>query len=69
MLRFTLWWDNSENNPNNPDATADVPWGGPTFMEMSQGYMNFRRLEETHYVVGEPIPDNLGRSRRDNEGN
>ena len=69
VLRLTLWWDNSENNPANPDPSVDVVWGGPTYMEMSQGYMNFRRFEETHYVVGDPIPDHLGRNRRDNEGN
>jgi hypothetical protein len=68
VLRFTLWWDNSENNPSNPDATADVVWGGPTYMEMSQGYMNFRRLQEVHYVVGDPIPEELSRGE-DNEAN
>ncbi len=58
-LRFTLWWDNSENNPNNPDPTADVRWGRPTHAEMSQGYMNFRTMNERHIVVGEnpPIAD------------
>ncbi len=64
VLRFTLWWDNSENNLANPDPTVDVRWGGPTYMEMSQGYMNFRRLQETNYVVGDPIPEALGRNQR-----
>jgi hypothetical protein len=37
---------------------------------MSQGYMNFRRLEETHHVVGDPIPEELRGGRgEDNEGN
>jgi hypothetical protein len=69
VLRFTLWWDNSENNAANPDPSVDVGWGGPTYMEMSQGYMSFRRLEETHYVVGDPIPAALGRNRVANEAN
>jgi mono/diheme cytochrome c family protein len=69
VLRFTLWWDNSENNPANPDPTTNVVWGGPTYMEMSQGYMNFRRLEEVHYVVGDPIPEELRVRGEDNEGN
>ncbi len=43
-LRFTLWWDNSENNPANPDPTVDVRWGRPTHAEMSQGYMSFRTM-------------------------
>jgi mono/diheme cytochrome c family protein len=70
VLRFTLWWDNSEANPYNPDPTVGVTWGRPTYAEMSQGYMNFRRLEETHHVVGDPIPEELRGGRgEDNEGN
>ena len=61
IMRFTLWWDNSENNPSNPDPSADVVWGLPTHAEMSQGYMNFRRLEERHIVVGEPVPEDVRR--------
>ena len=59
MLRFTLWWDNSEDNPNNPDPSVDVRWGRPTHAEMSQGYMSFQTMEERHIVVGEPLPDDL----------
>ncbi len=59
VLRFTLWWDNSENNPNNPDPSVDVPWGRPTHEEMSQGYMSFRTMEERHIVVGEEIAEDV----------
>jgi len=69
VLRLTLWWDNSENNPANPDPTVDVVWGGPTYMEMSQGYMNFRKLQEVRYVVGDPIPAALRTRGEDNEAN
>jgi len=58
-MRFTLWWDNSEDNPNNPDPTVDVVWGQPTDAEMSQGYMGFRTPQERRIVVGEPIPDDI----------
>ncbi|MBM4183166.1 MAG: hypothetical protein FJ207_02960 [Gemmatimonadetes bacterium] len=68
VLRFTLWWDNSENNPNNPDPSVDVEWGLPTYAEMSQGYMSFQYLDEVHHVVGEPIPSNLRRAP-ENESN
>lgn len=61
VLRFTLWWDNSANNPHNPDPTANVEWGLPTHEEMSQGYMSFQYLDEVRHVVGEPIPENLRR--------
>ncbi len=56
VLRFTLWWDNSEKNPANPDPSVDVRWGRPTHAEMSQGYMSFRTMGERRIVVGEEIP-------------
>jgi mono/diheme cytochrome c family protein len=59
VLRFTLWWDNSPENRANPDPDATVTWGLPTHAEMSQGYMNFQPLSEVHYVVGDPIPEDL----------
>ena len=68
VLRFTLWWDNSANNPHNPDPTVAVRWGLPTHEEMSQGYMSFQYLDEVHLVVGEPIPADL-RAARANESN
>jgi mono/diheme cytochrome c family protein len=68
VLRFTLWWDNSAENPANPDPTATVTWGLPTHAEMSQGYMSFQPLQEVHLVVGEPIPADLS-SGGDNEAN
>jgi len=68
VLRFTLWWDNSAANPANPDPTATVRWGLPTYDEMSQGYMSFQYLEPVRYVVGEPIPEDL-RQAPENESN
>lgn len=67
-LQFTLWWDNSADNPANPDPTEEVTWGLPTHAEMSQGYMRFERLDGVHFVVGEPIPENLEQAPL-NEGN
>ncbi len=69
VLRFTLWWDNSPENRYNPDPTQDITWGLPTHAEMSQGYMQFRRLRETDLVVGDPIPANYGRGQEFNEAN
>ena len=68
VLRFTLWWDNSENNPANPDPTATVTWGLPTHAEMSQGYMSFQSLKQVHLVVGDPIPADLSQAE-ENEAN
>ncbi len=64
-LRFTLWWDNSENNPNNPDPSVDVTWGRPTHAEMSQGYMSFRTMNERHIVVSADPPIADGGADRD----
>ena len=40
-LRFTAWYDNSENNPANPDPTKTVRWGSQTFDEMHLGYIEY----------------------------
>jgi mono/diheme cytochrome c family protein len=58
-LRFTLWWDNSENNPSNPDPTAEVRYGEPTTAEMGFGFMQLREVEEDEIVVGQPISAEL----------
>lgn len=33
-LHATAWYDNSKNNPSNPDSTKDVWWGDQTWDEM-----------------------------------
>ncbi len=40
-LTFTVWYDNSTNNPANPDATKTVKWGPQTFDEMHLGYVEY----------------------------
>jgi hypothetical protein len=40
-LVFTTTWDNSANNPFNPDPTQTVRFGEPTTDEMSFGFMQF----------------------------
>ncbi|MCP4885044.1 MAG: redoxin family protein [Planctomycetaceae bacterium] len=40
-LTFTGWYDNSTNNPSNPDATKSVRWGQQTFDEMHVGYIEY----------------------------
>lgn len=34
-------YDNSANNPNNPDPTKDVSWGNESFDEMMIGFVDF----------------------------
>ena len=38
---FESWWDNSADNPHNPDPTKTVRWGEPTTDEMSFGFLSF----------------------------
>ncbi len=40
-VRFTVWYDNSDKNPANPDPKATVKWGPQTFEEMMLGYTEF----------------------------
>ena len=59
VLELTLWWDNSENNPHNPDPTVDVRWGQPTTDEMGFGFVGIASAEPLNLVVGEPIPQEV----------
>ena len=37
-VEVTAWYDNSPNNPNNPDPTKEIHWGEQTWQEMMMGY-------------------------------
>jgi hypothetical protein len=39
-LRFTGYFDNSPNNPYNPDPTAEVRWGEQSWEEMMIGFFD-----------------------------
>jgi hypothetical protein len=41
MLRATGWFDNSPQNPANPDPTQDVRFGEQTWEEMMIGYFDW----------------------------
>ena len=42
----TTTWDNSAQNPANPDPSREVPWGRQSWDEMLFGSISFRYLEE-----------------------
>jgi peroxiredoxin/mono/diheme cytochrome c family protein len=44
-IECTAYFDNSANNPNNPDPTKPVRWGEQTWEEMMIGFLDY-------YVVG-----------------
>jgi hypothetical protein len=40
MIECTAHFDNSANNPDNPDPTKDVIWGDQSWDEMMVGFFN-----------------------------
>lgn len=49
-IRYTSWYDNSADNPANPDPTRDVRWGEQTYDEMHLGYVEY-------VVTGQTVKD------------
>jgi hypothetical protein len=39
-MKATAWWDNSPNNPANPDPKKDVQWGEQSWEEMLVGFFD-----------------------------
>ena len=58
-LRLTFWWDNSADNPFNPDPTDDVEYGLATTDEMMTGRVFYSKAAPIHHVVGDPVPPEL----------
>jgi hypothetical protein len=46
-LVYTSSYDNSSQNPANPDPNVEVHWGEQTWEEMVYGDVRFRYLDET----------------------
>ena len=44
-LEYTAVFDNSANNPNNPDPSINVHWGEATTDEMMIGFINYTNTE------------------------
>jgi hypothetical protein len=40
VLQAVAWYDNSKNNPHNPDPDAAVRWGDQTYDEMMVGFFD-----------------------------
>ena len=40
-IKYIAWYDNSPNNPANPDPTKTVRWGAQTEDEMHLGYVEY----------------------------
>jgi peroxiredoxin/mono/diheme cytochrome c family protein len=40
-IQYTAWYDNSRNNPANPNPNKEVRWGPQTYDEMHLGYVEY----------------------------
>ena len=50
-IECTAHFDNSTDNPNNPDATKLVRWGEQTWEEMMIGFVDYVVLEEGELTI------------------
>jgi Ca2+-binding EF-hand superfamily protein/thiol-disulfide isomerase/thioredoxin len=57
QFEITGWFDNSSNNPANPDPTRPVKWGPQTDDEMLLGYIEY-------YLTSEPPADEASHDRK-----
>jgi mono/diheme cytochrome c family protein len=54
VLQAVAWYDNSKNNPHNPDPTSAVYWGDQTYDEMMVGFFDVAvdaNIDKTQYFV------------------
>jgi hypothetical protein len=54
MLQAVAWFDNSKNNPHNPDPTAAVYWGDQTYDEMMVGFFDVAvpaNIDKTQFFI------------------
>ena len=54
-------YDNSTENPNNPDATKAVSWGDQTWEEMMIGYVNYTWAEKVTTPQQATAANQIGR--------
>jgi hypothetical protein len=40
VVQAVAWYDNSKNNPHNPDPDSAVLWGDQTYDEMMVGFFD-----------------------------
>ncbi|MDX1385257.1 MAG: thiol-disulfide isomerase [Thermoanaerobaculia bacterium] len=60
-LEYTAWFDNSEDNPANPDPTKAQGWGRETWDEMMLGYVTYSSTRPKSLTVEEAVAEHLTR--------
>jgi hypothetical protein len=56
-LQAVAWFDNSKNNPHNPDPTAAVYWGDQTYDEMMVGFFDVAvpaNIDKNQFFIRQP---------------
>jgi hypothetical protein len=56
ILQAVAWYDNSKNNPHNPDPDSAVRWGDQTYDEMMVGFFDVAvpaNIDKEHYFIRE----------------
>ena len=51
IIHVTAWYDNTKNNPNNPDPDQWVGYGDRTVDEMGHAWMNVTYLSDEEYAA------------------
>jgi hypothetical protein len=57
ILQAVAWYDNSTNNPHNPDPNKAVQWGDQTYDEMMVGFFDVAvpaNLDKQQYFIRGP---------------
>jgi hypothetical protein len=57
VLQAVAWYDNSKNNPHNPDPDAAVRWGDQTYDEMMVGFFDVAvpaNVDKSQFFVRRP---------------
>lgn len=62
-VHFTAWYDNSANNPFNPDPSELVTWGLATTDEMMIGYMDYTYDTKKQFQRVLALPEGMLNSR------
>ena len=56
-IDLIMVYDNSADNPNNPDPTIAVSYGEPTTDEMMNGFINFTNAEPDDFDLEGPMTE------------
>ena len=62
QLQAVAWYDNSEDNPHNPDPNVEVRWGGQTYEEMMVGFFDVAvpaNMDKDQFFVRHTAPGKM----------